>query len=337
MIKGYILAGGHNRRMNGDRKLFLKYEGVSFYNCICRALSELPEIWLSVDEEEPYRETGMKLVKDRYPNTGPLGGICSGFSVCEEEDALFVIACDMPLVRKEQVERLCGIYRNNPDRPVVVQSGGRIHPLFGVYPASCHTLMEQQIEHGDFRMMHFLERAEAVTVMMKDDPTFSNVNTPSAYQKLQNPDHQKRKPVVFAVSGYKNSGKTTLLTAVIPILTGWGYRVAVIKHDGHDFVPDIPGTDSFRHREAGAYGTAVFSSFRFLITREWGVCSPDETALMKAFPEADIILVEGLKNSSYPRYFCRYPEETPVDPMELALTIRDHVLQKRIRQYDELK
>lgn len=55
-----------------------------------------------------------------------------------------------------------------------------------------------------------------------------------------------KQPFVFAISGYKNSGKTTLICRLIPELKRRGYRVAVIKHDGHDFVGDVPGTDSFR-------------------------------------------------------------------------------------------
>lgn len=127
-------------------------------------------------------------------------------------------------------------------------------------------------------------------------------------------------PFIFAVSGYKNSGKTTLICQLIPELKSRGYRVAVIKHDGHDFVGDVPGTDSFRHREAGACGCAVFSKQRILITREIerGDKEVDEQALINAFPQADIILLEGLKNSSYPKYFCQYPAK-PLPPVrELA-------------------
>lgn len=36
-------------------------------------------------------------------------------------------------------------------------------------------------------------------------------------------------PVIFAVSGYKNTGKTTLITGMIPILTEKGYQVATFK------------------------------------------------------------------------------------------------------------
>ena len=66
-------------------------------------------------------------------------------------------------------------------------------------------------------------------------------------------------PYLFAISGYKHTGKTTLITKLIPILNKKGYKVAVIKHDGHDFEGDVPGTDTYKHFQAGAYGTAVFS------------------------------------------------------------------------------
>ena len=124
------------------------------------------------------------------------------------------------------------------------------------------------------------------------------------------------KPVIFAISGYKNSGKTTLMTALIAELTLRGFRVAAIKHDGHDFEPDVPETDSFRHREAGAYGTAVFSRNRFMITKTWEHVDVD--SLISAFPEADVLLLEGFKDSSYPKYFCRWPEQPLPGASELA-------------------
>ena len=75
-----------------------------------------------------------------------------------------------------------------------------------------------------------------------------------------------KQPAVLAVSGVHNSGKTTLLEKLLPLLRRRGLKVGVIKHDGHDFTPDVPGTDSFRLREAGADGVAVYSSQRYLLT-----------------------------------------------------------------------
>lgn len=109
----------------------------------------------------------------------------------------------------------------------------------------------------------------------------------------------EKKPFLFAISGVKNSGKTTLITKLIPILTEKGLKVATIKHDGHDFEPDVPGTDTHEYLLAGACGTAIFSDTKFMIVKqESGVT---ERQLIEQFPEADIILLEGFKYSDYPK------------------------------------
>lgn len=109
-----------------------------------------------------------------------------------------------------------------------------------------------------------------------------------------------KKPFIFSISGCKNSGKTTLITKLIPKLLEKGYKVATIKHDGHDFKVDNIGTDTYKHREAGAYGTAIFSSSKFMIIKE--DIHINETYFISLFPEADIIILEGLKNSNYPKF-----------------------------------
>ena len=161
--------------------------------------------------------------------------------------------------------------------------------------------------------MNFLKENEYQVVDLGETAVAENINTMEDYQKLKDAE---KKPFIFAISGYKNSGKTTLITNLIPVLTQKGYKVAVIKHDGHDFESDVPGTDSYRHQKAGAYGTAVFSSKRMMITKETE--EANERDLMRAFPEADIILLEGLKHSPYPKYFCNYPEQEPMPAEELA-------------------
>ena len=102
-----------------------------------------------------------------------------------------------------------------------------------------------------------------------------------------------------AICGIKNSGKTTLIEALLKVFRVRGVKVAVIKHDGHDFTCDIPGTDSARFMEGGAYGAAVFSSARIFVHKTG--TGEDETFLRTLFPEADLILLEGGKDSTYPK------------------------------------
>ena len=102
---------------------------------------------------------------------------------------------------------------------------------------------------------------------------------------------------VVAVCGVKNSGKTTLLSKLVSAYSSKGLKVAVIKHDGHDFACDIPGTDTFRFTESGAYGTAYFSDKRMFI--HCVGTGETERELLGCFPEADIIFIEGHKDSEY--------------------------------------
>ena len=108
------------------------------------------------------------------------------------------------------------------------------------------------------------------------------------------------KPKIIVVSGTKNVGKTTLITKLVSRMSEQGIKVAVIKHDAHDFDCDMAGTDSYAYTQAGAYGSAVFSDHRMFVHRIG--TGEREEELIRFFPDADIILLEGFKgNARYPK------------------------------------
>ncbi|TJU93295.1 MAG: molybdopterin-guanine dinucleotide biosynthesis protein B, partial [Mesorhizobium sp.] len=73
---------------------------------------------------------------------------------------------------------------------------------------------------------------------------------------------------VFGITGWKNSGKTTLTVKLVAELVRRGWTVSTVKHAHHDFDIDKPGTDSFRHRQAGAMEVAVVSGRRWALMHE---------------------------------------------------------------------
>jgi len=62
---------------------------------------------------------------------------------------------------------------------------------------------------------------------------------------------------MVSVVGYKDSGKTRVVEALVAELAGRGHRVGTVKHTAESVLLDTPGKDTWRHREAGSVATAI--------------------------------------------------------------------------------
>ena len=105
---------------------------------------------------------------------------------------------------------------------------------------------------------------------------------------------------VIGLAGWSGAGKTTLLTRVIPHLLSEGLRVSVIKHAHHAFDVDVPGKDSWRHREAGAAEVLVSSGKRWALMHELrGAAEPRLPELLAKLSQVDLVVVEGFKSEPH--------------------------------------
>jgi molybdopterin-guanine dinucleotide biosynthesis protein B len=114
---------------------------------------------------------------------------------------------------------------------------------------------------------------------------------------------------VISIVGSPDSGKTTLIERIVPILRQRGLKVAVVKHHAHgDFEFDEKGKDSWKHYTAGA---------------DVIIASPNKIALMRRSKEIynldwiverylrhyDVILTEGFNLAGKPRIVVLKPED----------------------------
>lgn len=113
---------------------------------------------------------------------------------------------------------------------------------------------------------------------------------------------------VVQVVGYKKSGKTTLACRLIERLAADGLAVGALKHDAHDFEPDVPGTDSHRLRLAGARAAAIASPRRTAWFEERGEELGELLSRMSEL-ELDVVIVEGWKREPYPKLALVQQEE----------------------------
>lgn len=104
---------------------------------------------------------------------------------------------------------------------------------------------------------------------------------------------------VIGFAGWSGSGKTTLIEQVIRVLTERGLSVSLIKHAHHKFDVDVPGKDSWRHRQAGCKEVLVSSDNRWVLMHELRDAEPEMSldALLAKLSDCDIALIEGFKCS----------------------------------------
>lgn len=104
---------------------------------------------------------------------------------------------------------------------------------------------------------------------------------------------------------FSGTGKTTLLTHLLPLLKNRGLRIGVVKHAHHRFDIDYPGKDSFELRLAGASQMLVASRKRMAWVKETQENRPEpvlEEALLALETEhLDLVLVEGFKQAAIPK------------------------------------
>jgi len=105
---------------------------------------------------------------------------------------------------------------------------------------------------------------------------------------------------VFGVTGWKNSGKTTLMERLVTEICRRGLTVSTIKHAHHNVDVDQPGKDSHRHRQAGANEVILASANRWALMHELrGASEPPLEALLAHLAPVDLVLIEGYKRESH--------------------------------------
>jgi len=181
---GVVLAGGRSRRLGSDKRV----ERVGGRTLLRRAVDVLGEVFESV---MVVADAGSVLdvpaevavVRDRYPDCGPLAGIHAALSSCGS-GRVFVAGCDMPFLNVSLIRHL---FVRDPRRDAVVpRAGGRTQCLHAVYSCGCATVSERLLLSGTRAVEHLVEALDVCYVDEEDlrllDPelsSFFNVNTPA--------------------------------------------------------------------------------------------------------------------------------------------------------------
>jgi len=185
-ISGIVLGGGESRRMGRDKRR-LQWEGEPFLDRVSRVMDTLFEEVLVVTAQEDYdcSHLPVRLVTDKIPQKGSLGGLYTGLSEAKNS-LVFVVACDMPFLQRECISRFC-LFSGTVDVLVVKLSSG-IQPLHARYSKRCVPIIEQMIQKEDLKIQNLVTHSDLAVEIMREslfddiDPyrrSFMNINTPA--------------------------------------------------------------------------------------------------------------------------------------------------------------
>ena len=181
-IVGLILAGGRARRFEGGRKdLALLHGKPLIGHVIVRAQPQVRA--LAISRAGELGEADMAVIRDRYPNSGPLAGVQAGLAWARELSPpagfLATFACDTPLLPPDLVERL---YRGMQDAgaaAAIAATGEARHPTLALWSTKLEPLARSRLESGQRSLLGLADAAGAAVVDFGEAAAiaFANVNT----------------------------------------------------------------------------------------------------------------------------------------------------------------
>jgi molybdopterin-guanine dinucleotide biosynthesis protein A len=188
-VTGVVLAGGASRRM-GRNKAFLDLGGRPLIAIVIEHIAAVcAEVLIVTGDAAPYSELGVRVVEDRFPGVGVLGGLHAGLETASH-DLILAVGCDMPFL-EPMLLRAVVEWAEGVDA-VVLRQGEYVEPLHGAYRRSCLPAIETAILSGRRRVVSFFSSVNVRYVTPEDlapfDPelrSIRNINTPEEWEAVQ--------------------------------------------------------------------------------------------------------------------------------------------------------
>jgi molybdenum cofactor guanylyltransferase len=196
-----ILAGGRAARFGGRDKSALMIDGRSILERQIAELLRVTDDVLVVGAEmgsgrilfEPAHQKSarplFRLVPDRTPGCGPLGGLDAALAAARD-DVVAIVACDMPFVTSAFLNHLLDLAREAD--AVVPRTERGYHPLCAAYTRACHPAVARRLADRRLKMTGLLEEVRVRELTAGEIDVFgdrhrllANVNTPADYEEFE--------------------------------------------------------------------------------------------------------------------------------------------------------
>jgi molybdopterin-guanine dinucleotide biosynthesis protein A len=123
---------------------------------------------------------GIPVLPDRYPGSGPLGGVLGALEVFAATDltigGVFVVACDLPALTGADLAGMIGSARAHPEADVIVARTSAIEPACAIWSPVAIDPVRRWFGEGERALHVAIARLSAVVVDL-DAAALRNMNT----------------------------------------------------------------------------------------------------------------------------------------------------------------
>lgn len=173
-LAAVVLCGGRSARMGQDKATLL-FGNETLLQRVCRltAATAHPIVVVAAAEQQlPDLPSGVLVIRDRYPNQGPLGGLLTGLQCLRDHQPdlwptmmVWASTCDAPFVNDTVIQHLQAQLSQSPEsNAVTVTHEGRRNPLAAVYRSQILRNAEALFTSGERRAQALLEQSDVLAI-----------------------------------------------------------------------------------------------------------------------------------------------------------------------------
>ena len=186
-VVGVVLAGGAARRMGGGDKGFRELAGRPILAHILERMTpQLRAVAINAGgPPERFAAFGLPVLPDTVEGgVGPLAGVLTGLDWAAEAhpgvDWVVSIPTDAPFLPNDLVARLLTAVAGDRQAIATVRSGGRNHPVVGLWPVALRTDLREALVSGMRKVDQWTARHRLEVVDFETEPVdpFFNANRP---------------------------------------------------------------------------------------------------------------------------------------------------------------
>jgi len=187
-ITAVILAGGQGRRMGGQDKGLIEFDGRPMVEILIAEL-ERQSLGIVINANrnlDRYRDFGFPVISDHLQDyQGPLAGFASAMAAVET-DFILTLPCDGPLLAENYAARFLSSQQQNDAAICVAFDGERLQPVHALIKVDLRASLDQFLDSGDRKIDRWYALHDYVQTDFSDcREMFRNINTPSDQQTLQ--------------------------------------------------------------------------------------------------------------------------------------------------------